>query len=335
MKAIFHCDHPFFLAHGGSQTLLESLMREIAGWGVEVEPARWWDDRQKGDILHVLNRPPGSLIQAAREKGFKTVMTENIDQTSSRPRFALWLRRFVLRSDQALGGPISQRVGIEVYQMLDALVYVVELERQVAHYLYDAPLGRSHVIPHGLDADALLDLGKPEPEGDYLISAATITPRKNNVLLAEAARRAQVPIVFLGKPYNEAHPYFQQFKELVDGKVVRYPGWVTREEKHRLLRGARGFALLSQFESGCIAVYEASAAGLPLLLSDLPWATAVYQHAREKTFARLQTPEALAPVLRQFYDRSHRRPGQTFPIQSWREIARRYVDLYERLLRCE
>src|SRR5207253_8514081 len=46
--------NPFFLAHGGTQTLIESLMSEIARLGVEVEPARWWDDRQRGDILHFI-----------------------------------------------------------------------------------------------------------------------------------------------------------------------------------------------------------------------------------------------------------------------------------------
>jgi glycosyltransferase involved in cell wall biosynthesis len=194
-------------------------------------------------------------------------------------------------------------------------------------------LNRCHVIPHGLEAQALTDLGKPEPEGDYLICAATIAPRKNNLLLAEAARRAQVPIVFLGKPFAESDPYFQKFKQLVDGRLIRYPGWVTEEEKLRLLRGARGFALLSQFESGCISVYEAAAAGLPLFLSKLPWAADVYQHARDKTFVPLRSAEAVAPILRQFYDRSHRQPGQTFPIQSWGEIGRRYVNLYEALLK--
>jgi len=333
MKVIFYQAQPFFLAHGGTQTLLESLMREIRGLGVEVEPARWWDERQTGDILHFMNRPVASLVQTARQKGFGTIMTENIDQTSSRSNFELWLRRFAFRCDRALGGPLAFRLSTDVYQMLDALIYVVELERKVAHYLYAVPLERSHVIPHGLEEDALLELAKPEQEGDYLISVATIIPRKNTVLLAQAARLAEVPVVFLGKPFHEDDPYFLEFKQLVDGRFVRYPGFVSREEKHRLIRGARGFALLSQFESGCIALYEAAAAGLPLLLPTLPWATRVYGDVREKEFVALQSPDRLAPRLRQFYERAHRRPGQSFPIMSWRDIARRYVAVYENVLR--
>src|SRR5262249_22789403 len=150
--------------------------------------------------------------------------------------------------------------------------------------------------------DALADLAKPEPEGDYLISVATIAPRKNSVLVARSARIAQVSVLFLGKPYNEDDPYFKEFTELVDGRLIRYTGFVSRDEKHRLLRGARGFVHMSQYESGCIALYEAAAAGLPLLLPTLPWATGVYQHARDKQFVPIKSPQFLAAKLRKFYD---------------------------------
>lgn len=307
-------------------------MREIAALGVEVEPVRWWDDRQHGDIIHFMNRPTRWLVEAAKKKGFRLVMTENLDQTSSRTPFALWLRKFALQCDRALGGHVSSRLGMDVYEMLDALVYVVELERRVGGFLYQTPRDRCHVIPHGLDATALAALAQPAVEGDYLISMASIIPRKHNVLLAEAARLAQVPMLFLGKPFAENDPYFLQFKQLVDGRLVRYPGFVSSEEKQRLVREARGFALLSQFESGCIALQEAAAAGLPLLLPTLPWAMGVYQHARQKEFVAISSPQALAPKLRHFYEAAHRKPGQTFPVPSWREVARRYVEIYQDVL---
>lgn len=330
MKVLFYCTNPFFLAHGGTQTLLESLMREISSLGVEVEPARWWDGLQTGDILHFMNRPTHTLVRTAQDKGFRCVMTENIDQTGSRKGWELWSRRMAFSLDRMVGGPVSRRLSLEVYQKLDAMIYAVELERQVAHYLYGAPLDRSHVIPQGVDTDAIEDLAKPEPEGNYLISAATIIPRKNTVLLARAARIANVPIVFLGKPFNETDPYFREFRDLVDGHWVRYPGYVSKEEKHRLLRGARGFALLSQFESGCIAVHEAAAAGLPLFLPELPWATEVYGEARGTRFCGVGPAEAVAHRLASFYEQARRLPGQTFPVLSWREVAKRYVAVYER-----
>jgi glycosyltransferase involved in cell wall biosynthesis len=113
---------------------------------------------------------------------------------------------------------------------------------------------------------------------------------------------------------------------------VRWPGFVSTEEKHRYLRGARGFVLLSQMESGSIAVYEAAAAGLPLLLSDLPWANKVYQQARGTAFVSLKPAGRIAPVLRAFHAQARRQPGTTFPLLTWRQVAERYVELYRKLL---
>jgi hypothetical protein len=84
MKILFFCNPPFFLTHGGMQTLAEALMRELAGLGVEVEPERWWDENQRGDIMHYFLRPPIANVRAAHAKGFKVVMTENLGQTASR-----------------------------------------------------------------------------------------------------------------------------------------------------------------------------------------------------------------------------------------------------------
>ena len=58
MKVIFSCNFPFALAHGGVQTQLEAIMRELPALGVTVEPERWWDAQQTGDVLQYFGRPP-------------------------------------------------------------------------------------------------------------------------------------------------------------------------------------------------------------------------------------------------------------------------------------
>ncbi len=333
MKVLFFNTPPFFLAHGGMQTLIDALMRELAGLGVEVEPERWWDEKQTGDILHHVGRPPIATVRLAHRKGFKVIMTENLGQTASRG----WKRLLAQRAltdlaRKVLPGAFLERLGWDVYQELDAMVYVVEHEWQAAKYLFHANPERGHIIPHGLEAQALAELACPQREEDYLVCMATIYPVKNNVLLARAARLAGTPLVFLGKPYAEDDPYFLEFKQCVDGKLVRYAGFVAGEEKYRWLRGARGFVLLSQFESGCIAIYEAAAAGLPLLLSDLPWANKVYRQARNTSFVALNSAERIAPALRAFYAQARRQPGTTFPLLTWRQVAERYLGIYRKLL---
>jgi hypothetical protein len=115
MKVLFSCSVPFFLAHGGSQILVEAVMRELGGLGVEVEPARWWDENQKGDVIHYFNRPPPTNVDLARQKGFKVVMTELLDQTASRGRAQLLAQRSftkLARADRVGGLRTTRRHGL-------------------------------------------------------------------------------------------------------------------------------------------------------------------------------------------------------------------------------
>lgn len=335
MKVIFSHAVPFFLAHGGMQTLTEALMGEMSRLGVEVEPERWWNSNQRGDILHYMGRPPFAInIKLAHEKGFKVVMTETLDQTASRSSLQLWLQRQITRFARRAMPGLVNRMAWDAYQLLDAMVYIVPIELAAAQYLFEAPPERGHVIPSGLVEEAIAELSLADGmgEGDYLISLAVISERKNSLLLAEAAQKAGVPLVFLGKPLLE-DDYFKRFLSVADGKTVRYAGFVSQKEKYQYLRRARGFALMSQFESGCIAIYEAAAAGLPLLLPDLPWASKVYGHLEQVQTTPLGSVERIAEALTRFYSTASRRSEQTFPIPSWKGVAQEYIRVYERLLK--
>ncbi|CAN5376648.1 hypothetical protein BH20VER3_BH20VER3_02600 [soil metagenome] len=334
MKVLFSCGLPFFLAHGGAQTLTEELMLGLQGLGVEVEPARWWDEDQKGDILHFIGRPSTLNVRLAHKKGFKVIMTDLLDQTASRSGSRLFLQRTITRLIKNFVPKFTGQLNWEVYRELDAMVYAVPHEREVAKYLFNARADRGHVIPHGLEENVIADLRQPQPQEDYLISVATIDPRKNALLLAQAAHRAKVPIVFLGKPYSVESSYLRQFQDRVDDVYVRYPGFVAEAEKRRYLRSARGFVLLSQFESGCIAVFEAAAAGLPLLLSDLPWATKGYPCNHHMSFVKLaHNVEGLASSLKAFHEHARRQANPIFPILSWRQVAQKYLKVYESVMR--
>ena len=333
MKVLMWTNIPFFLAHGGVQTHMDNLLRYLPEFGVEAEPMRWWDQTQRGDLIHAITRPETAVVRMAHEKGMKFVMSDILDVTASRSDFQLFLQKSLSRAAKLLVGGLTGRMNWQVYQEVDALVFVLLREQKVAEYLFDAPPERCHVINHAVEPEALDQLAQAEAEGEHLISVATIAPRKNTLVLARAAIEAQVPIVFLGKPYAEDDPYFLEFKKLVDGKYVHYPGFVSREEKYRLLRSARGFCLLSLGETGCIAIHEASAAGLPLFLSDLPWARHGYTGAkRPLTFVDPSQPRAVVEALRAFHQQSHRQPHHTFPVQSWRDVAKQYAQVYKMVL---
>jgi glycosyltransferase involved in cell wall biosynthesis len=328
MKVIVSHNIPFYLAHGGLQTLIQALMKELTLLGVDVQPERWWDPDQTGDILHYFGRPMN--VGLAKQKGLKTVMTETFDLVASESNISIKKRTIFTRVASRYLPGYAERVSF--YRDLDALVYIVPHELDVVRRIYDVPDQRGLIIPHGLEPQTIKALSEVEIEGDYLVSVGTICPRKNAVLLATCAKEARVPIKFLGKPFSEQDPYFLQFRELIDDKYVRYVGYVSEHVKHKILRGARGFVLLSQGESGCIAVYEAAAAGLPLLLSDLPWAINGYPTSDRLHFISPVDSRETIDALKTFYGNAHRGKTMTFPVGTWSDVAMQYLNLYRSLL---
>ena len=326
MKVLFDHDLPFSLAHGGMQHFVSALMKHVARLGVDAEPLRWWDSGQRGDIIHFVQKPRPLTLEYALRQGYRTVLTEFMDKVCSESILQLWLRRQACRLLRRVVPLLDRQLNI--YHEVDELVYVVPHELDVIRYLYDVPATRGRVIPLALEEETLAELTHKDAEEDYLICVATITPRKNILLLAQSAKEAGVPVLFVGRPYTENDPYFRSFLAEVDNHCVRYDGWKPEGDKLRLLRRARGFVLLSQFESGSCAVQEAAAAGLPLLLSRLPWAVSGLPQRDTIHYTGLDK-KSIVRELTQFHGQARRQSGPIFPVQSWTAMARQYLDLYE------
>ena len=77
--------------------------------------------------------------------------------------------------------------------------------------------------------------------GRYLISVGTINAVKRSIELAEMARSAEVPVLFVGNSYSTDAPYWKAFHRLIDDRYVHYKSNVDdRPELIRLLEEARG-----------------------------------------------------------------------------------------------
>jgi len=332
MNILLHDSTPAYLCHGGKQVLAQKIYDSLKSLGINVEYARWWDPSQKCDVIHLFACLP-AMVRMAHHAGVKVVLTQLVDGITSRSwsrRLCYRFRNYAIR--HFFPGNVWRLFPWHILPCMDALVYIHKYDAETAINSYGVPRQKTHIIPHGCDSGemAKLQVG-PRNERSYLVSIGSIIPRKNSVLLARAARRTGIPVVFLGKPFNDEDPYFQEFQHLVDGKRVVYPGYVSESEKIRLLTGASGFVLPSTAESGCIAVYEAAAAGLPLLLSDLPWAYA-YGERSAVQHVKLTGDKAFADRLRSFYDTSKRLDGTSFPVLTWKEIAKEYVNVYQSVL---
>ena len=84
MRVLFDHSSPFALAHGGFQTQIEQTRLALIQAGHEVEHLRWWDDTQRGDLIHFFGPASIAYLQQARSKGWPVVMTTLFTETCNR-----------------------------------------------------------------------------------------------------------------------------------------------------------------------------------------------------------------------------------------------------------
>jgi glycosyltransferase involved in cell wall biosynthesis len=332
MKILINCSFPFALAHGGQQIQIERTKAILEFIGIEVEPVRWWDDTQSGDIIHYFGRIPSVHIEFAHQKGIKVVMGELLTSQGSRTGMHLWTQRMLNRA-LARFGPKQMMTNFNwaSYRISDAIIAMTPWEAHLMSYLYGAPPEKIHIVPNGVE-DAFFDAA-PSERGKWLVCTATITQRKRVLELAEAAVRAQTPLWIVGKAYAEADPYAQKFSQL----AKQHPNWIRlggpplkdREGLARIYREARGFVLLSAMETRSLAAEEAAACECRLLLSDLPWARSVF--GDRASYCPIASSARTAHCMRRFYHLAPTLPPPPKPLRE-EEMAQKLKAVYEKAL---
>jgi glycosyltransferase involved in cell wall biosynthesis len=335
MKVLFDHPSPFLLAHGGFQIQIEQTKAALEKIGVEVEYLRWWDESQRGDLIHYFGRPSESYIDFAHQKGMKVVVAELHTGLGSRSGLARFAQKRLMQIAQTvLPSAYTSKLNWKAYQKADAFSVNTSWEKFLITSMFNAEPSKVHVIPNGVE-----DIFFQEPRtknqehlenrSDFLVCTATITERKRVLELAEAAVQAQTPLWIIGKPYSETDPYFLRFVDLQKQypETLRYEGAISSRVKlAEIYQQARGFVLLSSMETRSLSSEEAAASGCALLLSDLPWAWSTFESRAyycpitcsvETTAAKLKAFYNHAPTMTQFFT----------PLR-WTEIARQLQSVY-------
>jgi glycosyltransferase involved in cell wall biosynthesis len=144
-------------------------------------------------------------------------------------------------------------------------------------------LGRARldVVPNGVDLDRIdrvAQLTSPDHDSPtteagliFLTVGRLIPVKEHSTLLtafAQAARHNDRLLVVGDGPLREALE--RQASELGIAEQVDFPGLLPRDDVYRLLAHADVFASPSRIEGLPVSVLEAMAAGLPVVLSDIP-----------------------------------------------------------------
>ena len=335
MKVLFDHPNPFLLAHGGLQTQIEQTKKALEAVGVEVEWLRWWDDEQRGDLIHYFGRAHPAYIRQAQMKGIRVVMSELLTGLGSRGAMSRKLQKlFMIVTSRVLPKEFTARLCWDAYQLADASVALTSWEKKLMIEMFSAKPGRVHVVPNGVEDVFFRDsnLKIQNPKSKYLVCTATITERKRVVELAEAAIMAQVPVWIIGEPYSKKDRYYEKFLSVVQaaGEMVRYEGGISsREKMASIYQNASGFVLLSSMESLSLSALEAAAGGCSLLLADLPWARSSF--GSRATYSRLGSKEEEAGNLKNFYHGIDEAPKPHEPCR-WEDVGKQLCRIYEGLL---
>lgn len=333
MKVLFDCVVPFSFAHGGQQIQIEQTKQALEKLGLQVEPLRWWDEQQSGDILHYFGRPPLYFSQLAQKKGLKVVIADLLSAQGSRTFWRRKAQKFAsLLLSRLLPIGLLGSMGRVCLGSADACISLTPWEAQLLVDIYGVSRGKVHVVPNGVE-EVFLN-GVAGERGKWLVCTATITERKRVAHLAEAAARAKVPIWIIGKPYNEGDAYLREFMGWVNcaPEFVRFEGPIDdRCRIAQVYREARGFVLLSAVESLSLSALEAAACGCPLLLSDLPWAKSVFKNMASYCPVT-GSVERTESYLRDFYNAAPKLPVPPKPL-TWLEVAKQLHEVYQGCLR--
>jgi glycosyltransferase involved in cell wall biosynthesis len=331
MKILINCHMPFSLAHGGQAIQIQQTMAALKALGLAVEPLRWWDETQTGDIIHYFGRMPAEQMRFAAAKKMKVVMAEFLTAQGSRSSRQLKLQKFVSHCiKRVVPRGFTTAYNWDSYHLADALIALTAWEKHLMEYMFGASPDRTFVVPNGGEETFL---NSPLlPRGPWLVCTTTITERKRVLELAQAAVAAQTPVWIIGRAYATGDPYAQSFFTLAreHPQFIRYEGAIDdRVRLAAIYRAARGFVLLSAMESLSLSALEAAACECPLLLSDLPWARSTFDQGAQ--FCPVSGAASVtAPVLRQFYETASTLPCPPKPA-TWSEVARKLSAVYQKI----
>ena len=333
MKILLSCSLPFSLAHGGQAIQIQQTMAALQDIDVAVEPLRWWDENQKGDLIHYFGRMPADQIRFAHQKGLKVIIAELLTGAGSHTNTQRLVRRiFRWGAENLAPRGFAAAFQWESYQLADGFTALTSWEKHLMEYKFDAAPERVFVIPNGVEG-VFFDSPKT-PRGEWLVCTATITERKRVLELAQAAIAAQTPVWMIGKAYADVDAYAQDFLKLAreNPKFIRYEGAINdRAKLAKIYRAARGFVLLSAMESLSLSALEAAACECPLLLSDLPWAHSSFVGGAQ--FCPVtQSTSITAAALKKFYAAAPRLSCPPRPA-TWREVAGQFKSVYETVLK--
>jgi glycosyltransferase involved in cell wall biosynthesis len=197
---------------------------------------------------------------------------------------------------------------------------VSERTRRDLRELYGLPDEKIVVTPNGVDPA----FTPGEGAHDYALLVGAVQERKNPLAALAAADAAGLPLVVAGPAKDEA-----LVREL-ERRGARVTGYVEQGELVRLYRGAACLVQPSRFEGFGLPVLEAMACGTPVVAVPEP----ALQEVAGEAAVWAEEHELADGIRRALAERERRVAAglERARLFSWRETARRTLDVYREAL---
>jgi glycosyltransferase involved in cell wall biosynthesis len=218
-------------------------------------------------------RAPRAGVAVAASHFFHDVIPVVVHRLRFRSRSVVYVYHLVSdmqrgRSLRSLLSRAGERFSVELLRRAGALLFVDNEETRAS--LVRLGVVPELIVPTENAYDPSVELPpRVAPERPVVLFAGRFTEEKGVWDMLELARRApQATVMMIGDGPLRAELLDRALGERLDN--IRAPGYVSEEEKWRILRSVTLFAAPSREEGWGIAVGEALTAGLPVVAYDLP-----------------------------------------------------------------
>ena len=281
-------------AFGGFEIQMLDAAEAARRAGVNVIQQNWWDRSRAAPIVHHwgMGYPHIDNLRWAKASGQKIVMTV---LTSYYSTALSRLRGY------ASGLLAEGKIVREGLRLADYVVVVNELQAKVLVDFYGIEAKQVAIIPNIVPDYFFEDRSQPSRSAEpaYWLIAGNVCHRKNQIGAAEAALKAQIPLVVVGAAIPGEEGYADRLRALISSsKWVVWKPEMRRDspEYRRLLQDARGLVLPSRNEQQPIIALEMAALGKPIILGDRAYGRqAIYGGA---CLVDTESSDAIACALR-------------------------------------
>jgi glycosyltransferase involved in cell wall biosynthesis len=269
------------------------------------------------DVLHFHATGPGILSAVTRVAGQPSVVTVHaLDQ--QREKWGVVAKTALSLAERALVHNASQ------------LTVVSENLRRYFRGRYDVPVD---LVPNGYPAV------EPVPPGDllarhglapksYILFASRLMPEKGCHDLINAFNSTPTPLKLVIAGGNGAQDYIEQMRALADPARTVFVGHLQGGELREIFSNAHTFVLPSYIEGMSLALLEAIAYSLPLIVSDIPENKLVVG-AAPVCFPAGDVAALSQAIAARSADGGSGAVVDASRIPRWDEVATRYVRIYE------